>query len=74
MRLVRTFASSPFIYPRAQISQGLTLDVFHHDELGDVELIEGIYHSDVEELQLGSDFWFPVESFQSPRVFTHGFR
>jgi hypothetical protein len=42
--------------------------------LGDVELIEGIYHSDVEELQLGSDFWFPVESFQSPRVFTYGFR
>ena len=74
MRLVRTFASSPFICPRAQISQELTLDVFHHDELGDIELIEGIYHSDVEELQLGSDFWFPVESFQSLRVFTYGFR
>jgi len=74
VRLVRTFASSPFICPRAKFFQELTLDVFHHDELGDIELIEGIYHSDVEELQLGSDFWFPVESFQSTRVFTYGFR
>ena len=56
------------------ISQGLTLDVFHHDELGVIELFEGIYRSNVEELQLGSDFCFPVESFQSPRVFTYGFR